>query len=459
MKGLVWLRRDLRLHDQTALSMATKECHEVELVFVFDKVILDKLKDKTDKRVSFIYECLSEIDKKVGIHILYGDPTVEIPKLFKKLSFDKLFFNRDYEPTALKRDSEVMKLIPNTVSYKDSVFFEPHEVLKNDGKPYTVFTPYKRKWLERFSNFGKNVSDFKVKKSLIKRPTKSLDEKIFKKIGFQYSPSLFKGGESSAKKELKRFEKKIDRYDELRDFPAADGTSNLSVYIRHGCLSIRELINFSIKGSSKGRDIWLSELIWREFYQMILAQFPKVIKKCFKEKYEGIDWRGGAKELKAWKEGQTGFPIVDAAMRCLNETGTMPNRLRMVTASFLCKTLLVDYKKGEKYFAEKLLDFDLASNNGGWQWSSSTGCDAQPYFRIFNPYSQSEKFDGEGIFIRNWCPELKGFSSKKIHCPSDSDMIEQTEAACRIGVDYPYPVVDYRRKREEAMKMYKEGIS
>lgn len=459
MKGLVWLRRDLRLHDQTALSFATMECSEVELVFVFDKYILSSLQDKDDKRVSFIYECLKEIDKKVGLHVLYGDPLEEIPKLYKKIKAEKLFFNRDYEPKALKRDASIIKQIPTSVSFKDSVFFEPHEIIKSDGKPYTVFTPYKRRWLERFLSFGKNVSVFKVKTRKIKRPSKALDEKIFKKIGFEYSKGVFKGGASSAKKELSKFKRKIDSYDELRDFPAAEGTSNLSVYLRHGCLSIRELISFSQKSSSKGSAIWLSELIWREFYQMILAQFPKVTKGPFKEKYKGISWIGGSKEFKAWCTGQTGFPLVDAAMRCLNKTGTMPNRLRMVTASFLCKTLLVDWKKGEKYFARKLLDFDLAANNGGWQWSSSTGCDAQPYFRIFNPYSQSEKFDAEGLFIKKWCPELKGFSAKKVHIPGDTDMIEQASANCRIGVDYPFPIVNYKRKREEAMKMYKEGIS
>lgn len=459
MKGLVWLRRDLRLSDHAALSFATKECDEVELVFVFDTLILGKLKDKEDKRVTFIYESLKEIDDKVGIHVLYGDPLEELPKLFKKLKADKLYFNRDYEPAALKRDGVMMKLIPNAASFKDSVFFEAHEILKADGKPYTVFTPYKRRWLERFNSFGKNVSDYKVKKNKIKHSGKKLDEKIFKKIGFIYSPLLFEGGESKSKKELKKFEKKIDAYDEKRDFPAANGTSNLSVYIRHGCISIRELISFSLKDSNQGRSIWLSELIWREFYQMILAQFPRVAKGEFKEKYKGIKWVGGKTEFKAWCDGKTGFPLVDAAMRCLNKTGTMPNRLRMVTASFLCKTLLVDWKKGEKYFAEKLLDFDLAANNGGWQWSSSTGCDAQPYFRIFNPYTQSEKFDGEGEFIKTWCPELKGFSKKLIHIPGDNDMIQQSEAGCFIGKDYPYPVVDYKRKREEAMKMYKEGIS
>jgi deoxyribodipyrimidine photo-lyase len=459
VKGLIWMRRDLRLTDHAALSFATKECSEVELVFVFDPLILNKLKDKEDKRISFIYECLREIDDKVGIHVLYGDPLLEIPKLFKKIKADKLYFNRDYEPSALKRDGAIIKLIADTVSFKDSVFFEPHEILKADGKPYTVFTPYKRRWIEKFNSIGKIISDYKVKKNNIKYSGKSLNEGIFKKIGFNYTASTFKGGGSFAKKELKSFEKRIDAYDEKRDFPAANGTSNLSVYIRHGCISIRELINFSLKGSNKGRDTWLSELIWREFYQMILAQFPRVVKKEFKAKYEGIKWVGGNKEFKAWSQGQTGFPIIDAAMRCLNETGTMPNRLRMVTASFLCKTLLVDWKKGEKYFAEKLLDFDLAANNGGWQWSSSTGCDSQPYFRIFNPYAQSERFDGEGLFIKKWCPELRGFAAKNIHIPQNTDMIEQSSADCFIGKDYPYPVVDYKRKRDEAMKMYKEGIS
>lgn len=458
MKGLVWIRRDLRLHDHAALSFATHECDEVDLVFVFDSSILKNLKED-DRRLTFIFESLLEIESKVGIHVVYGDPLEEIPKLFKKLKIDRLYFNRDYEPYALKRDKKIMSLVKDVQSFKDSVFFEPHEVLKGDGTPYTVFTPYKRRWLEAFIGQGRNVSNYKVKKKKINDRNKSLGPKLLKKMGFTQTENILKGGSSEALKILKSFDKKMDSYHETRDFPYLEGTSNLSTYIRHGCLSVRDMIRLSESGQNQGRETWLSEVIWREFYHMILAQFPHVSKKEFKPKYEGIPWSGGAKEFKAWKEGKTGFPIVDAAMRCLNETGMMPNRLRMVVASFLCKTLLLDWRKGEKYFAEKLLDFDLAANNGGWQWSASTGCDAQPYFRIFNPYSQSTKFDGEGVFIRRWCPELKGFSNKKIHNPAETDMLEQAEADCVVGKDYPFPVVDYSRNRQKALSMYKKALS
>jgi len=457
-KGLVWIRRDIRLHDHAALSAATKECDEVYLVFVFDKKILDKLEPE-DRRVSFLYESLWEIEEKVGIHTLIGDPVDLIPKLYKKLKIDQLYFNRDYEPYALKRDNKVIRELKEVATFKDSVFFEPHEILKSDGTPYTVFTPYKRKWLEAFLNQGKTVSDYKVNLKKIKNGNSKLGPALLKKMGFEKTKNILVGGTSKGKKLLSSFDKKIEKYDETRDFPAMEGTSNLSVYIRFGCISIRDMIRLSLKKDSKGHDVWLSELIWREFYQMILGQFPHVVKKEFKPKYEGIPWSGTSKEFKAWKEGKTGFPIVDAAMRCLNETGMMPNRLRMVVASFLCKTLLIDWKKGEKYFASKLLDFDLASNNGGWQWSSSTGCDAQPYFRIFNPYSQSQKFDGDGEFIKKWCPELASLDSKKIHQPDLADMLELAEAGCSLGKDYPFPVVSYSRNRQKALQMYKKALS
>lgn len=468
-KALVWMRRDLRLHDHHALSQALAENDEVYLSFVFDQNILEKL-PKKDKRVTFIHQGLVDIEEKLNefnssLHILHGDPLEEIPKLAKKLKVQKLYYNRDYEPYAIKRDQAVEKTLKSsgidTLSFKDSVFFEGHEIKNKQGKIYKVFTPFKKAWYEAFMEQGGEVPQYKTSlKNLAPVENKSsvLKKDWHKALGFTPDEPPLKGGFVEGLKRLERFQKDISDYQEARDYPAMDKTSNISPYIRHGNVSVRDLLRRGMSGKDNGHLIWTSEVIWREFYQGILANFPHVEKKCFKPEYDAIKWRGGKKEFDAWKEGKTGFPIVDAAMRCLNETGMMHNRLRMVVASFLCKTLLVDWKKGEKYFAEKLLDFDLAANNGGWQWSASTGTDAQPYFRIFNPHSQSEKFDNEGVFIKRWCPELSNLSKKAIHDPTTMDMLDQADSQCTLGVDYPFPVVDYKMKRQEALDMYKEAL-
>ncbi|MCR9205646.1 MAG: DNA photolyase family protein [Halobacteriovoraceae bacterium] len=468
-KALVWIRRDLRLHDHHALSQALAENDEVYLVFVFDKLILEKL-PKKDKRLTFIHQSLVDIEEKLvennsSLHICHGDPTEEIPKLIKKLKVKKLYYNRDYEPYAVKRDQKVEKNLSQegveVFSFKDAVYFEGHEIKNKQGKIYKVFTPFKRAWYEVFMEQGGEVPQYKISlKSLapVENKTSILNKDWHKALGFTPDEPPLKGGFVEAKKRLEKFKNDISVYQEARDYPAMDKTSNISPYIRHGNVSVRDLLKRGMSGKDVGHLTWTSEVIWREFYQGILANFPHVEKKCFKPEYDAIKWRGGKKEWDAWKNGQTGFPLVDAAMRCLNETGLMHNRLRMVVASFLCKTLLIDWRKGERYFAEKLLDFDLAANNGGWQWSASTGTDAQPYFRIFNPYSQSEKFDKEGVFIRKWCPELSNLSNKAIHNPTTMDMLDQADAQCTLGVDYPFPVVDYKMKRQEALEMYKEAL-
>jgi deoxyribodipyrimidine photo-lyase len=468
--ALVWIRRDIRLHDHHALSRALKEHDEVFVCFIFDEVILNKLPDQ-DKRLTFIHDGLQEIadtleSKDAGLLVRHGDPVREIPQLCKELKIDALYFNRDYEPYAKKRDKSVRETLEkNNVSvhdFKDTVLFEGHEILTQKGDIYKVFTPFKRSWYEKFNEQGGEVPNFKVSlKNLAKAPKgykKFKDCQWHESLGFERSEPPFEGGTKAAKKKLKKFEDYIQDYEEARDFPALDKTSNISAYIRHGMISVRDLLRTGMDAKSQGHKTWTSEVIWREFYQGILDNFPHVEKKCFKSEYDNIKWVGGKKEFEAWKNGQTGFPLVDASMRCLNETGLMHNRLRMVVASFLCKTLLVNWKKGEEYFALKLLDFDLAANNGGWQWSASTGTDAQPYFRIFNPYSQSKKFDPKGEFIRKWCPELSNFSDKLIHDPSSADMLEQSEAECQIGKDYPHPVVDYKEKRAAALEMYKVGL-
>lgn len=452
MHSLCWIRRDLRLHDHAALSHALS-LGDASIVFIFDSHILDKLKNKNDRRITFIYDSLKEIEKNLqkkgsSLHILYGKPEEEIPKLAAKLKVENVFWNRDYEPYAKKRDEIVAKKLKvlgiQSENFKDSVFFEKHEVLTGTRGLYKVFTPYKNKWLENFENTGKNVSNFPCPlKNLKKFENKKniLDFNWYKEIGFQETPSELIGGTSHALKKLENFKTLISDYNEARNFPARPGTSNLSVYLRFGNLSVRDMIRAALEDQSEGAKTWLSEIIWRDFFQMILDTNPYVEKGPFKKEFEKIKWLGGEKEFKAWCEGRTGVPIVDAAMRCLNETGMMHNRLRMIVASYLCKILLVDWRKGEHYFVEKLLDFDLAANNGGWQWSSGSGCDAQPYFRIFNPYVQSEKFDNEGEFIKIWCPELMSLSKKEIHRPPKLP-------------NYPTTIVSYELNRDKALKMY-----
>ena len=457
-RALCWIRRDLRLHDHHALSLATANHDEVDLVFVFDSHILSHLKNKEDKRLTFIYDSLKGIEETLqkkgsSLHILYGKPEEEIPKLAQSLKVSDVYSNRDYEPYAKKRDELVMKKLKSLeidfIQFKDTVYFEKHEILTGSFSIYKVFTPYKNKWLEVFREQGGEPNNYEVKlKNLTQWKNKKniLDFNWYKEIGFTEAPSLLPGGTKAALKRLKDFSKRMHRYQEDRDFPSVEGTSLLSVYIRHGNLSIRDMIRTARSESNQGSQIWLSELIWRDFYQMILDSHPHVVKESFKREYDKIKWPGKNDLFQAWCEGQTGFPIIDASMRCFNETGMMHNRLRMVVASFLCKILLVDWRKGEEYFAEKLLDFDLAANNGGWQWSSSSGCDAQPYFRIFNPYTQSEKFDGEGIFIKEWCPELDHLDKKTIHNPHKSKIAAE---------GYPEPIVNYEAQRVRALEVYK----
>lgn len=454
MNQLCWIRRDLRLHDHAALSEALEK-GETTLVFIFDPAILNKLKDTQDRRVTFIYQSLEELEKEVqkkgsSIIIRYGDPVEEIPKLAQELKISRVVANRDYEPYAKDRDTKVgKKLAALNIAFeqfKDSVFFEKREVLTNTGGIYKVFTPYKNKWIETFEAQDKIISDFTCNLKHLRKfdnPKNILNHNWYQDIGFLETPPLLTGGSKAGLKRLENFEAKLDEYKEARNFPAIEGTSYLSVYIRHGNISIRDMVRLATSHHSEGARTWLSEIIWRDFYQMILDTHPFIVKEAFKREYDQIKWLGEPKHFKAWCEGETGFPLIDAAMRCFNQTGMMHNRLRMVVASFLCKTLLIDWRKGEQYFAEKLLDFDLAANNGGWQWSSSSGCDAQPYFRIFNPYSQSEKFDPKGEFIRLWVPELAHLSAKEIHQPDLNQ-----------APDYPMPIVSYELNRQRCLTMY-----
>jgi deoxyribodipyrimidine photo-lyase len=451
-KALCWIRRDLRLHDHAALARALS-FGETTLVFVFDTHILSKLSDEDDRRITFIMDSLKEIERELLKHgssliVLYGKPEEEIPKLAVHLKVSAVFTNRDYGPYEKKRDEKVASKLKSKeidfLTFKDSVFFEGLEIQKNSGGPYQVFTPYKNRWLQLFEEQDQLVPHFKcVLRNLRQFQNKDnvLDNNFYSLIGFLENKPIIKAGSKEGHRRLKKFLDQMEDYKEARNFPAVAGTSSLSTYLRFGNISVREMVNASLQSRSAGAKSWLSEIIWRDFYQMILDQFPYVENSSFKPEYDRIRFVGKDEDFRLWCEGKTGFPIVDAAMRCLNETGLMHNRLRMITASFLCKILLVDWKKGEAYFAGKLLDFDLASNNGGWQWSSSSGADAQPYFRIFNPYLQSEKFDPDGEFIRRWCPELKDLRNKDIHRPP-------------LLPNYPAPIVSYEKNRERALVMY-----
>lgn len=472
---LVWIRRDLRLDDHTALFEAMrlsknneqKQCGHI--VFVFDTEILNKIINKKDQRVSFIMQGLMEIQEELSLigcnlHILVGDPQKLIPKFCKEYKITDLFFNRDYENYAYLRDLKIKKSLKNlNVSihnFKDHVIFEKHEVLTQKNEHYKVFTPYKNQWLKKLLLTKDNFKKFSIKETDLKFFLKEnhkvfIDKDLYKEIGMESVSPFVSGGRKNALKKLKTFKKKIEEYKKNRDIPSTEGTSSLSPYIRHGMLSIREMLSLATSKESPGHQCWLNEIIWRDFYQMILAVFPHVAKECFKREYNQIIWPGKKTHFKKWCQGQTGVPIVDAAQRCLNETGTMPNRLRMVSASYLCKILLVDWKWGEEYFAQKLLDFDFAANNGGWQWCASTGCDAQPYFRIFNPYNQSRRFDPNGIFIRKYCPELSYFTNEDIHRPENNSPQVQLESQCIVGQHYPYPLENYESQRQKAILLFK----
>lgn len=452
--NLCWLRRDLRIEDNHALSQALNH-GPTTLVFVFDEKILGSLNNKTDPRVSFIYDSLIEIETKLNEYgssliILYGDPVQEIPRLAQDLKVTNVFCNRDYEPYAKERDRKVSEALSQLSikfnAIKDSVIFEKNEVLSNTLSTYKVFTPYKNKWIEKITNpinIQKTFSSLYSNLNKFENPRSIKKHNWYNEIGFIECQSFLPGGRLKALERMEVFKAKVSDYHINRDYPYLEGTSLLSPYIRHGNVSIREVLSLALEVDDQGHRSWLNEIVWRDFYQMILDVYPRVIKGSFRPEYDLIKYLGKEEHYLSWTLGKTGFPIIDAAMRCLNATGAMPNRLRMVCASFLCKTLLVDWKKGEKYFAEKLLDFDLAANNGGWQWCSSSGCDPQPYFRIFNPYTQSEKFDSSGVFIRFWVPELRHLMGKEIHRPNKKNAPE-----------YIVPIVHYESSRVKCLEMY-----
>lgn len=477
-KSLVWFRRDLRSFDHAALFHGLKQAKQCFCCFIFDSTILQHLPED-DRRVQFIYQSIVELRQELenlggGLIIRYGDAQIEIPQLAAELGVDAVFINRDYEPQAKERDLAVQKSLQKSgcqlLSYKDQVIFEQDEVLSLSAKPFSVFTPYKNAWLKKLASEIEGGADFYFKPYPIERYAQQFavhrDDFMpsLQEMGFQSlenEPKL-KGGMRAGSALIEDFLDRMDQYGNTRDFPAVKGPSYLSVHLRFGTVSVRYLVSLAVRqmriaNQLQGASVWLSELIWRDFYFMILHHHPRVVGHAFKPEYDAIQWESGehAQALfQAWCDGKTGYPLVDAAMHQLNQSGYMHNRLRMVVASFLIKDLGIDWRWGEAYFALKLIDFDLSANNGGWQWAASSGCDAQPYFRIFNPITQSEKFDSEGKFIRRYLPQLAGLNAKQIHAPWTLGPIELAAAKLRLGVDYPEPIIMHDVARLKTLERY-----
>jgi deoxyribodipyrimidine photo-lyase len=425
-----WLRRDLRLDDNAALYYALRTGVPVLPVFIFDTDILDGLDNKQDKRVAFIYDTLVSVHGQLkntgsGLRVMHGRPVDCFKQLADEYDIAAVYTNHDYEPYANKRDEAVADMLRERSiafhSYKDQVIFEQNEVIKDNGEPYTVYTPYSRKWKEKLNSFYlKPYPTEKYQDNFLKHeavPMLSLKDIGFEWVDYVMSPA--------------RLDKDIAKqYEETRNYPAIEGTTKLSVHLRFGTISPRKLVAEAKELNPQ----LLNELIWREFYQMILWHFPQVVTESFRKEYDHIAWRNNEHEFELWCKGVTGYPIVDAGMRELNETGYMHNRVRMIVASFLTKDLLVDWRWGEAYFAGKLMDYDLAANNGNWQWAAGTGCDAAPYFRVFNPQLQAEKFDPDGAYIKRWVPEYQ-------------------------SLNYAQPIVDHKAAKDRCIAAYKKALA
>lgn len=468
---LVWFRRDLRDSDHAALAQALRRARRVFCVFILDRTILEALPTKSDRRVEFIRESLVELDAALhrrggALIVRHGLPRTEIPLLASSLSVSAVFANRDYEPQAKKRDQEISSALDRLgigfESFKDQVIFDTTEVLTQNGRPYSVYTPYKNAWLKRLTDDDLVPYDTECGKLYPTSEASGIPS--LADIGFLPAPAQDQGslaGMSGANQLLANFEQRIANYKAERDFPALGTVSRLSVHLRFGTISIRRLVSTALSHGSRysesGAATWLSELIWREFYFMILDHFPHVAECSFKPEYDAITWEEGdhAERLfEAWRDARTGYPLVDAAMRQLNGTGYMHNRLRMIAASFLVKDLGVDWRRGEAWFARQLNDFDLSANNGGWQWAASSGCDAQPYFRIFNPVTQSTRFDPDGVFIRRYLPELSGVPNQFIHAPWLMDPQAQRAYGVIVGRDTPRPIVMHDEARRRTLERY-----
>ena len=431
MTALFWHRRDLRINDNKGLFEALKQNEIVHPIFIFDKSILDKLPNN-DQRILFIYQEIESLKKSYqnlgsDLWVYYGEPSEIIPKIAQELNCSSVYFNNDYEPYALQRDQEIQVSLNNIkiefIGNKDHVIFEKNEVLKDDEKPYTIFTPYSRKWKANLKE--EDLREYSIEKHTGNLVQKQQEEALItlEEMGFE-SKVLHDFPDRIAKNEI------LNNYHLSRNFPAVKGTSKLSLHLRFGTISIRKLALIA----REQNETYLNELIWRDFYQMIIFHFPKSAENSFKAQYDKIIWEKNEAHFDSWCTGKTGYPIVDAGMRELNATGFMHNRVRMVVASFLTKHLLLDWRLGAAYFAEKLLDFELASNTGGWQWAAGCGCDAAPYFRVFNPQAQQEKFDKSFEYIKKWVPEY-GTSS------------------------YPKPIIEHKFARERILQRFKTALN
>ncbi|SFV29556.1 cryptochrome/photolyase family protein [Thermoflavifilum thermophilum] len=427
--NICWLRRDLRLHDQAALYHALRKGIPVIVIFIFDRHILDELDDPQDRRMTFIYTQLEKINQQLialgsSLITFYDTPLDAFQKLIQQFHVQEVYTNRDYEPYARKRDEQIATFLQEKgmafYDFKDQVIFDRDEILKSDGTPYTVYTPYSKQWKQKLNTFY--LQSYPVEQylgNLFQMPAQPLPP--LESMGFQRLQIAFPPEEPD--------ENIIRHYHEWRDYPAMNGTTKMSVHLRFGTISIRELVRKARALNEK----YLNELIWREFYQMILWHFPHVVHQCFKPEYDRIEWLNDEEAFRRWCEGRTGCPMVDAGMRQLNATGYMHNRLRMITASYLTKNLLIDWRWGEAYFAKQLLDYDLASNNGGWQWSAGCGCDAAPYFRLFNPDLQAQRFDPDYQFIKQWVPEYG-------------------------SPEYPAPLISHQEARKRCLDAYARAL-
>ncbi len=474
MISIAWIRRELRLHDHAVLHTALKGEGAIQLVFIFDTDILARFSDKKDKRLSLLAKRLCVLDDQLkkhggGMLVLHGRPQELMPKLASALDAKQLVAAEDFEPATRKRDAEVKAALPSTcrmVQPLDHLLQAPYSILKDDETPYKVFTPYSKRWRAAANGYTyeeKTVADKgryadieAVRKSCHGAHISTLNpadgpEAMLKAIGYEPAElGEWLVEDDAIHEQLAQFAKQMLRgYQDSRNMLAEEGTSKLSPYLRFGFISVRECARLAVHQESEGSYTWLNELIWRDFYAMILHHFPEVVEHEFQEKYRGgvLDWSSNERHIEAFKEGKTGYPVVDAAMRQLNETGWMHNRARMIVASFATKHLGLDWRIGEEYFAQKLMDYDLASNNGGWQWAASTGTDAQPYFRVFNPTTQGERFDPKGEYIRKYVPELADVEDKYIHEPHKAGLFAQ--------VDYPEPIVEHKAARAAAIERFK----
>jgi deoxyribodipyrimidine photo-lyase len=477
-KTMVWFRRDLRAFDHAALHYALQQApaKSVYCVFIYDSDILDAL-PRADRRVEFIHGCIAELAAELqalggGLLVRHGKASETIPQLAAELEVDAVFANHDYEPGAIERDERVRQALAQAGrgwrSFKDQVIFERDEVLSQSGKPFSVFTPYKNAWLKKMRADPGCLALLPVEQfagSLAPLPAGTPALPSLEALGFEPSgpqQAAIPAGMSAGAQLWEAFLPRLASYQATRDFPARTGPSGLSIHLRFGTVSIRHLVRSvqELMARGEGGDgaaTWLSELVWREFYAMILFQHPRVVTAAFKPAYDAVGWETGPDAddaFAAWCEGRTGYPLVDAAMAQLNQTGFMHNRLRMVTACFLIKDLGIDWRRGEQYFALRLNDFELASNNGGWQWAASSGCDAQPWFRIFNPVTQSEKFDADGEFIRRYLPQLRALSGKEIHAPWRVPVQVLEQKKIRLGKDYPRPIVEHDAARSRTLARY-----